>query len=192
MQVFGYRVSFPAMRVTPQTSRSLWARIPDERKIQPGLNRIVGYRISIIRNDDTAGRSMLPAIRPGDWLLVSSRGASHLKRGDVIVHVAIQDGNDKWVKRVVGLPGEEVRLREGGIYINGELLHEPYLGGLPPSLGLDDRAWNVGDRAYFVMGDNRAHSTDSRDYGSVSLASVLGRVVGRIWPPTGWGRSGLG
>ena len=133
---------------------------------------------------------MLPTILPGDWLLVRRRGASHLKRGDIIVHEAIQGGNDERVKRVVGLPGEEVRLREGILFIDGEPLHEPYLGGLPSSLGLGDRAWNVDDGAYFVMGDNRAHSTDSRDYGAVGLDSVLGRVVGRVWPLTRWGSLG--
>ncbi len=133
---------------------------------------------------------MLPTIRPGDWLLARRRGASILKRGDIIVHAAEQGGEDEVVKRVVGLPGEEVRLREGILYIDGEPLHEPYLGGLPSSLDIDDRAWDVADRAYFVMGDNRVHSTDSRDYGAVGLDSVLGRVVSRIWPPTRWG--GLG
>ena len=135
---------------------------------------------------------MLPAIRPGDWLLVRSRGDSPLKRGDIIVHAADKGGNDEAVKRVIGLPGEEVRLREGSLYIDGEPLHEPYLDGLPSSLGLDDRAWNVGDGAYFVMGDNRAHSTDSRDYGAVELESVLGRVVSRVWPPARWGSLGSG
>ena len=133
---------------------------------------------------------MLPTILPGDWLLVRRRGASHLKRGDIIVHEAIQGGNDERVKRVVGLPGEEVRLRDGILFIDGEPLHEPYLRGLPSSLGLGDRAWNVDDAAYFVMGDNRAHSTDSRDYGAVGLDSVLGRVVGRVWPPKQWGSLG--
>ena len=130
---------------------------------------------------------MLPGIRPGDWLLVTRRGASHLKRADIIVHAAIQGGTDDRVKRVIGLPGEEVRLRDGSLYIDDEPLHEPYLGGLPSSLGLDDRAWNVADGAVFVMGDNRAHSTDSRDYGAVELDTVLGRVVGRVWPPGRWG-----
>ena len=77
-------------------------------------------------------------------------------------------------------------------YIDGKPLHEPYLGGQPSSLGLDDRAWNVGDGAVFVMGDNRVHSTDSRDYGEIGLDSVLGRVVSRLWPPTRWGGLGSG
>ena len=135
---------------------------------------------------------MLPAIRPGDWLLVRSRDAPSLKRGEIIVHATVQGGSEAFVKRVVGLPGEEVRLREGVLYIDGEPLREPYLGGLPPGIGLDDRAWTVDEGAVFVMGDNRAHSTDSRDYGAVGLDSILGSVVSRVWPPTRWGRLGSG
>ena len=133
---------------------------------------------------------MLPTVRPGDWLLVRRRGDSTLRRGDIVVCASDNGDDDEAVKRVVGLPGEEVRLREGILFIDGEPLHEPYLGGLPSSLGLGDRAWNVDDGAYFVMGDNRAHSTDSRDYGAVGLDSVLGRVVGRVWPLTRWGSLG--
>ena len=129
---------------------------------------------------------MLPTVRPGDWLLVRRRGDSTLKRGDIIVHAVEQGDKDEAVKRVVGLPGEEVRLREGVLFIDGEPLHEPYLGGLPSGIGLDDRAWSVDDGAIFVMGDNRSHSTDSRDYGAVGLDSVLGRVVCRVWPPARW------
>ena len=150
------------------------------------------YRIYIVRSGDMRGRSMLPTIRPGDWLLVGRRGTDHLSLGDIIVHAAVEGGNDDAVKRVIGMPGEEVRLGEGGLYIDGEVLHEPYLGGLPSSVGLDDRAWNVDEGAYFVMGDNRAHSTDSRDYGAVGLELVLGRVVGCVWPPSRWGRLGSG
>ncbi len=150
------------------------------------------FRIYIVRSGDMMGRSMLPTIRPGDWLLVGRRGNDPLSRGDIIVHAAVEGGNDEAVKRVVGLPGEEVRLGEGGLYIDGEVLHEPYLGGLPSSIGLDGREWKVDDGTIFVMGDNRAHSTDSRDYGAIVLDSVLGRVVGRVWPPSRWGGLGSG
>ena len=150
------------------------------------------YRIYIVRSDDMRGMSMLPTVRADDWLLVRGRRNAPVRRGDIIVHAAEQGGNDEVVKRVVGLPGEEVRLREGSLYIDGKPLHEPYLGGQPSSLGLDDRAWNVGDGAVFVMGDNRVHSTDSRDYGEIGLDSVLGRVVSRLWPPTRWGGLGAG
>ena len=94
------------------------------------------------------------------------------------------------LKRVVGLAGEEVRLEDGLLYVDGAALDEPYLGGLPPTLGLGTRTWRLEPGEYFVMGDNRAHSTDSREYGPVKADMLVGRVVLRYWPPRRWGRVG--
>ena len=66
---------------------------------------------------------------------------------------------------------------------------EPYLAGLPAAIGLEERSWRVGRDEYFVMGDNRAHSTDSRDFGPVSAEMVLSVVWLRWWPPGRWGRA---
>ena len=89
------------------------------------------------------------------------------------------------MKRIIGLPGEEVCLSDGFLLIEGKRLHEPYLKGLPAYLGLDEFSWKLGDGEYFAMGDNRVHSTDSRDFGPLSLGQIVGRVWFRLWPP-GW------
>ena len=91
------------------------------------------------------------------------------------------------LKRIVGLPGEELRFEDGLLYVDGAPLDEPYLEGLPPTLGLEARCWRLGPGEYFVMGDNRAHSTDSREYGPVRAEMLVGRVVLRYWPPRRWG-----
>ena len=85
------------------------------------------------------------------------------------------------------MAGEEVRLEEGLLYVDGAVLDEPYLGGLPSTLGLESRRWRVGPDEYFVMGDNRVRSTDSREYGPVKADLLVGRVLLRYWPPRRWG-----
>ena len=128
------------------------------------------------------GESMTPSLRDGDYLL--ARRFHHLKRkparGDIVV-VAVS-GKSR-LKRVVGLPGERVTFTDGMLLVNGDKLTEPYLRGLPPYLGLEHSEFVLDGEEYFVMGDNRAHSTDSRDYGPLRRAQIEGRAVCRIWPP---------
>jgi signal peptidase I len=107
-----------------------------------------------------------------------------LNRGDVVV-VHSQNGGDDLFKRVVGLPGEEVDIRENKVYINGALIVENYLapgansdvgvrGGLLPMRLADDE--------YFLMGDNRSFSQDSRSFGPFHKDKLVGRVWLRYWP----------
>ena len=138
------------------------------------------------------GDSMTPAFRRGDRLLISRvayrSGAPN--RGDVVVVRDAREPARRYLKRVVGLPGEEVRLQDGLLYVDGVHMAEPYLEGLPASPGLGYRTWELGDDEYFVMGDNRAHSTDSRDFGPLKLGLIVGRAWFRCWPPRRWGRIG--
>ena len=133
------------------------------------------YRVS--------GRSMLPSICDGDRLLVNAGAAEGRRsRGEIVVYRRPGADPAHSLKRVVGLPGEEVRLSDGMLFIDGERHVEPYLGGLPAAVGLGDRSWRVGAGEYFVMGDNRAHSTDSRHHGPIGVELIVGRAWLRIWP----------
>ena len=129
---------------------------------------------------------MEPALRDGDLTLVAKR-RRRLARGRVAVVRAPARGGAGGMmiqaKRVVGLPGERVELRDGSLFIDGAHHPEPYLGGLPANAGLDCAAWTLGADEYFVMGDNRAHSADSRRYGPIRADDVIGEVAARIWPP---------
>ena len=128
---------------------------------------------------------MEPALRDGDLTLVAKR-PRRLARGRVAVVRAPSAGAGGTMiqaKRVVGLPGERVELRDGSLFIDGAHHPEPYLGGLPANAGLAAAAWTLGADEYFVMGDNRAHSADSRRYGPIRARDVIGAVVARIWPP---------
>ena len=136
------------------------------------------------------GQSMAPTLLQGDYLLV--RGAEQIEhslaRANIIAFCAIRQTRQSVLKRVVGLPGERVTFADGTLYIDGEALVEPYLGGLPSHLGLDAMDFALGTDEYFVMGDSRAHSTDSRHYGPIQRSQIEGKVVCRIWPPLRWGK----
>ena len=108
-----------------------------------------------------------------------------LSRGIIVVTARAERVD---IKRVIGLPGERVTFMEGMLLIDGMKLVEPYLRGLPPSVGLDFAEHELGRDEYFLMGDNRAHSTDSRLYGPVRRERIEGRAIYRIWPPLMWVR----
>lgn len=151
------------------------------------LVKVLTSRHYIVRGD-----SMTPTLRNGDVVLVTGLGRAKAGpgRGDVVVVGEAPPGERRDIKRVVGLPGEAVRFYEGVLYVGGAPLAEPYLGGLPAVLGLKEVAWTLGAGEYFLLGDNRAHSTDSRAYGPVERSRVIGRAWWRYWPPGRAGRVG--
>ncbi len=134
------------------------------------------------------GERMMPSFGPGELLLVS--GGAYARSapagGDVVVVRDPRDAGNELLKRVVGAPGDEVGLSDGLLYLNGEHVYEPYLGGLPSSPGLVQGSWRLGDAEFFVLGDRRTRSTDSRDFGPVPRELIVGRAWCRIWPPRGW------
>jgi signal peptidase I len=126
--------------------------------------------------------SMAPTLRPGDHLLVEklSYRFGSPRRGDLVVFRA-PDGGSLAVKRIVGLAGDHVAIEDGVLAVNGKLRHEPYVD--QPSIDSVYFGPVVVPRGdVFVMGDNRADSHDSRDYGPVSRSSLVGRVLVRLWP----------
>ena len=130
------------------------------------------------------GHSMSPTFSEGDRLLVSRfRGRSYsFVRGELVVVRDCPDGERRHLKRVIGLPRESVRQSEGVLLINDQPLDEDYLGGLPAVIGLEEVTWNLGGNEYFLLGDNRAHSTDSRRLGPFGLDDIEGKVRFRYWP----------
>lgn len=97
------------------------------------------------------------------------------QRGDIIVFRSPQDSSRSFIKRVIGLPGERVSLRQGAVYINGAPLAEPYLQAQARE---ETREFEVlGEGEYFAMGDNRPFSNDSRHWGPVPLDSIIGNKL---------------
>jgi signal peptidase I len=131
--------------------------------------------------------SMVPTLQEDDRVLVNkmSYRLHDVNRGDIVVFEAppgTEDGIDDLVKRVVGLPGETVEGRDGTVYVDGQPLDEGYLpegtvtGAFAPETVPPDHYW--------VMGDNRPASRDSRYFGFVPEGDIVGRVFVRIWPIT--------
>ena len=135
------------------------------------------------------GDSMLPTLLAGDYLLTHSDSGSKRPpaRGEIVV-AALEGCERSILKRVVGLPSEQITFSEGVLLIDGQKLAEPYLRGSPPYLGLDNSHFTLGSDEYFLMGDNRAHSTDCRHYGPLSRSQVAARAFWRVWPPSQWGK----
>ena len=142
-------------------------------------------RIYLVRGD-----SMRPSFEPGSHLLVSraAYALSEPSRGDVVIVRNPRKAGTRYLKRVVGLPSEAVRILDGALLVDGVHLDEPYLDGLPASVGMGDREWGLGSGEYFVLGDNRLRSTDSREYGPVSRDLILGKAWFRYWPLRRCGR----
>lgn len=94
----------------------------------------------------------------------------------------VQPSTEEFIKRVVGLPGETVEGRDGRVFVDGRALVEPYLAAA--TVTSDFPATPVPSGRLFVMGDNRANSSDSRVFGPIPRSSVVGRTVVRVWPPS--------
>jgi signal peptidase I len=133
------------------------------------------------------GQSMEPNLHTGQFLIVSRLAYKFgvPQRGDIIVFDFPGNPADDYVKRVIGLPGDTVTIQAGQIFINGNRLEEPYLPDerMLPTQG----RWNVPDGSYFVLGDNRAHSSDSRRWGMLPEDAIIGKAWVSYWPPQDWG-----
>jgi len=145
------------------------------------------------------GQSMEPNFSNKEYLLTDkiSYKRRDPQRGEVVVfHAPARAGCQQgagcdFVKRIIGLPGETVEIREGKIFINGQELKEDYLplGFITHSGAYTSRGpISLGPNEYFVMGDNRDHSSDSRYWGPIDENDIVGRVFFRYWPPD---KSGL-
>ena len=134
------------------------------------------FHLSVVR-----GSSMNPGIQDGDRILVEpwSYMMGGAERGDVVVMRYPLDPNVDYIKRVIGLPGDEIMLAGGYVWVNGMLLSEPYVAHMDANCYLQE---TVREDSYFVLGDNRPRSSDSREFGQVPQSHLRGRVDVRLWP----------
>lgn len=154
-----------------------------------GLNLIVAVAIAVglvvfaFQPVQVQGYSMMPRLRNQERLFVDKLGVNfaHLRRGDVVVFHYPRDPSESFIKRIVGLPGDHVAIWEGTVYINGQRLPEPYV----PSRFRDTNdypAVTVPTGDYYVLGDHRNSSNDSRFWGCLPSANIFGRAVFAYWP----------
>jgi len=139
------------------------------------------------------GHSMEPSFHNADYLVVDkvSYRLDHPQRGDVIVFKAPEDPTQNYIKRVIGLPGETVTIKDNLVYVNGKQLTENYTlekdtsdNPENPNFFLEQK---LGDSEYFVMGDNRNHSSDSRRWGPLPQQNIIGRVLIVVFPFSDFG-----
>ncbi len=141
------------------------------------------------------GTSMLPQLHDGERLLVNklvyynikSVSWGHLERGDIVVFWYPKEPDKSYVKRIIGLPGERVALRNGKVLINGIELKEDYLDDINNQGVSNLSEEKVDPHHFFVMGDNRDNSSDSRYWGLVPEKYIYGKAFFRYWKPANIG-----
>jgi signal peptidase I len=129
--------------------------------------------------------SMTPTLEVGDRVFVNKfvYRFAEPERGDIVVFKNIEGGQEELIKRVVGVPGDEVTIRNGVLFVNEERWEEPYVN----SQSLDNSSFGsmtVPEGKVFVMGDNRANSRDSRFFGPIPIEDVEGEAFVVFWPPS--------
>jgi signal peptidase I len=135
------------------------------------------------------GTSMMPGLDDQERIFVNKfvYRLEPIQRGDVVVFRYPRDTSKSYIKRVIGLAGDRIRINSGRVYVNGELLQEDYV----PSFYSDQRSYPeivVPPRSYFMLGDHRSMSNDSRDFGPVNQNFIYGKAVFGYWPVDKMGR----
>lgn len=120
----------------------------------------------------TPTESMYPTIQYGD-LIVFERDISNLRRGDIVSFYSPLDNNTVYLKRIIGLPGDEIEIKDGYVFVNGQTLNEDYILEKP---NYEFETMIIPDNSYFVLGDNRNNSLDSSDWGVIKNEVIKGRV----------------
>jgi signal peptidase I len=129
------------------------------------------------------GGSMEPELQDQERIFINKLAyrLESIQRGDIVVFSYPRDPRKSFIKRVIALPGDRVRVYDGKVYLNGRLTPEPYV----PEEYLDSRSYpevRVPADSYFVLGDHRSMSNDSRDFGPVPRSDIYGKAVFGYWP----------
>ncbi|MBK8809840.1 MAG: signal peptidase I [Acidobacteria bacterium] len=183
-------------KVRRETRQGLWQEtIKLARDIFLIIVVFVLFGVFIAQPVVVEGTSMVPQLHDGERLLVNkliyykikSVSWGHLERGDIVVFWYPNDPDKSYVKRVIGLPGETVEIRSGKVFINDKQLEESYLDAEHNRNLPNVPAKDVGMHYYFVMGDNRDNSSDSRVWGLVPEKYIYGKAFFRYWSPSSIG-----
>ena len=143
----------------------------------------------LMRPHQVSGKSMVPNFQDGEYLLTEkvSYRLDQPKRGDVVVFSAPPSRRQDFIKRIIAVPGDQIELRNSDVYVNGKLLDEAYL---PNEFQTDageflraGKVYTLTTDEYMVFGDNRGNSKDSRDFGPIKKADIVGKAWVVYWPP---------
>ena len=135
------------------------------------------------------GTSMMPSLDDQERIFVNKYvyRLEPIQRGDIVVFRYPRDTSKSFIKRVIGLAGDRIRIESGEVFVNGEALEEDYV----PAAYADQRSYAetvVPANGYFVLGDHRTMSNDSRDFGPVNVGFIYGKAVFGYWPMDKMGR----
>lgn len=151
---------------------------------------IFPIRYFIIQPFYVKGASMEPSFYDSEYLIIDeiTYRFEEPKRGDVVVFRYPKNPQEYFIKRIIGLPKENVQIKTGNVFIyngynpSGFILEEDYLGNGVTTYSPNHKMIELGENEYFVLGDNRSSSQDSRSFGSVNESFIIGRVLFRGWP----------
>jgi signal peptidase I len=149
------------------------------------LSSLLAFTVSLFLYEpvQVEGTSMLPQLKNHERIVVSTVAyhVESIQRGDIVVFHYPLDPAESFIKRVVGLPGDWIRIQDGKVYVNGRRLSEPYI--LPDYLG-DETCppVHVAPNHYYVLGDHRDFSNDSREWGTLARKYIYGKAVFAYWP----------
>ncbi len=175
----------PAAQPSPlsRAVQAIWSEITGT--LLPAVIIAIIIHLFLAQATKVYGASMEPTLHTDDRVILEKITYRFRppQRGDIVV-VKVSDRSQPLIKRIIGLPGETIAIRNGKVYINGQPLEEDYLtwptrGYLPPT--------RIPPMYYFVMGDNRNASNDSRNFGPISRDQIVGRAIFRYWPPSAIG-----
>lgn len=179
----------PKENIITQLARHTVAFVMDFMEtIVVALSIFVVVYLFLVQPHEVKGNSMEPNFHNNEYILTDkiTYKFREPQRGEVIIFKAPRNPDVDYIKRVIGLPGENVKVEKGKIYINGQLLDEPYLKDatslFPGSFMQEGLPILVPEGEFFAMGDNRPHSSDSREFGPVARNLIIGRAVIRYWP----------
>jgi signal peptidase I len=174
--------------------RGILTEVAEVLLLALGLYLVINFAIQTVH---VIGSSMLPTVVDQDYLVATKIDYRlHApSRGDIIIMRDPYDSSRDFIKRVVGVPGDRILIRQGQIFINGHLMREPYINSeawtenadWPLGQTTDPRGVQLKSDEYFVMGDNRNHSSDSRVFGPVRRDQIEARAWIRVLPLSGLG-----
>lgn len=163
-----------------------WAResLGIARDVALALAIAVLIGVFVIQPVKVEGTSMLPRLHDGERIFINRfiYNFRKIERGDIVVFYYPKDPGKNFIKRVIGLPGDEITISNGKLRINGQLVPENYLSKDYTTNISAPHTWVVEPHHYFVMGDNRDASNDSRSWGYVPEMYIYGKAVFRYWP----------
>lgn len=179
----------PVAKISPAASRSIPVLAVWLRDLVISLAISAFIIIFLYQPVKVEGTSMMPSLDDQERIFVNKfvYRLEPIQRGDIVVFRYPRDTSKSYIKRVVGVAGDHIRIDDGLVYVNNKPLEEEYV----PSAFADDRSYPetvVPPNAFFVLGDHRSMSNDSRDFGPVKESFIYGKAVFGYWPVDRLGR----